>query len=485
MTKKINLSLTKKYLSVSVIGLLAIVITFTIINTNYQNINLLDQHLKRAENLLNILEVSTAEDLYSLRLDHLRQTINFIKKDESVVSVLILDKSDMVVTDGIVNSPLKNQSISDPLLDEALLTDKIKWEIRNRDIHLFAPVKLPNIRLGAIKLIYSLDELRAAEISILYNNLKFGFIIFIVAFLLIAFFVKKIVGPIKQLTKATLEVATGNYDKQITINTRDELETLTDSFNEMVREVKISRDEMVEAKNIAEASDRLKTEFLAQISHEIRTPINAIVNFTSLLKAEFEYKMYGDVKESFEIIEHSSARLIRTIDLIINMSELQTGSYKSNFEQVELFQDIVSPVISEFKPFASEKGINIISETIGSPLLLNGDRYSLVQLFSNLIDNAIKYTNSGEVKITLEKLSSGEIIVNVSDTGIGIAEEFMPFIFEPFMQENRGYSRKYDGTGLGLALVKRYCDINNATIEISTSKNKGTIFTISFLQNTK
>lgn len=481
MNTKINLSLTKKYLSVGVIGLLSIVITFTIINTNYQNINLRDQHLKQAQNLLTILEVSTAEDLYSMRLDHLRQMINFIKKNNAVKEVLILDNNNMIVTDGLMNSPMKSQTIDDEFLDKALLTGKMQWVFRNRDIYLFVPVDLPNMRLGAIEMIYSLEELRISELEILYNNLKFSVLIFIFGFVLVFFFIRKIVDPIRQLTDATIEVASGNYDQQIPINTRDELEFLADSFNTMVREVKQARDEMLDAKNKAESSDRLKTEFLAQMSHEIRTPINAIVNFTSLLKSEFEYKLYGEVKESFEIIEQSSSRLIRTIDLILNMAELQTGSYKADFAKFDIYEEILSRLLLEFKLIAKEKGLSLIAEKNTTLMIVSADKYSLTQLFSNLIDNALKYTVEGEVKLLIDRDSNNQLYVNVSDTGIGIAQEFLPFIFEPFMQEDQGYSRSYEGTGLGLALVKRYSEINNADLKVVTSKDKGTTFTVTFV----
>ena len=480
MIENIKIPLTKKYVSVGAIGLLGVVLTFTIINTKYQNNSLQEIHLKQAKDLLTIIEVSTAEDLYSLRLEHLRQTINFIKRDEAVKDILIIDNDKKVITDGDITSPFKNVTLNDPILDRSLKSGKVEWEFNEEGVSLCIPAELPNMRLGAIKLIYSLDELKETELSVLFNNLKFAVIIFIIGFTLMLFFIRKIVVPVKQLINGTEAVATGNYDQYIEIETRDELEVLAMSFNNMVKEVRNSQDEMLAAKEKAEASDRMKTEFLAQISHEIRTPINAIVNFTELLKVEFEHKLYGETKEAFDIIKHSSDRLIRTIDLILNMSELQTGSYKADYESVNIYHDIITPIIKQYRLDASDKSLSLIAEDHSDDINVNGDKFSLQQLFSNLVDNAIKYTNEGEVKVVIEKKGRDKLLVHVIDTGIGIAEEFMPFLFEPFMQEYHGYTRKYEGTGLGLALVKKYCDINNAEIKVDTKKNVGTKFTVTF-----
>ncbi|MFZ0455094.1 MAG: ATP-binding protein [Ignavibacteriaceae bacterium] len=108
-----------------------------------------------------------------------------------------------------------------------------------------------------------------------------------------------------------------------------------------------------------------------------------------------------------------------------------------------------------------------------------GDNYSIDQIFDNLIDNAIKYTNNGEIKITLYNIEN-EVCVDVMDWGMGISEEFLPALFNPFTQEDNSDRRNYEGTGLGLAPVKKYVEINNAKIRVSSKKNKVTTFTIIF-----
>lgn len=480
MLDKVYISLSKKYIVVSIIGLLAITITFTVVNTNNQNENLHDQYLRNAKNLLSIIEVSTAENIHAQKFDKIRQYIDFIKKDELILEILIIDSNRKVITDGQIESTNNYKLIEDPLLENALQLRKIFWEQTKNYIILYKPIELPNMLLGAIGMKYSVVELKSSELSILMNNIKIGIIIFIIGFLFAFIFIRKITEPIKELTIATKEVTAGNYDQHITISTKDELEILAESFNLMVEEVRKSRDEMLRALNNAEASDKLKTEFLAQISHEIRTPVNAIVNFTSLLKAEFEYKLYGEVQESFEIIEQSSDRLIRTIDLILNVAEIQKGTYKPEFVEVNLLDEVINPLVNHFQPLAHRKSILLTTELKAESAIITVDKYSITQIFSNLIDNSLKYTDQGEIKVLLDKDSNGKLVVSIIDTGIGISNDFLPFLFQPFMQEYKGYTRRFEGVGLGLALVKGFAEINNAEIKVESTKEVGTTITIIF-----
>ncbi len=233
--------------------------------------------------------------------------------------------------------------------------------------------------------------------------------------------------------------------------------------------------ELRKAKNAAEASDRLKSEFLAQMSHEIRTPISTITNFTSLLKMEFDENKSDDTNESFTSIENAANRLIRTVDLILNLSDIEAGTYTPRFQDLSLSKDIILPIINEFSVKASSKNLSLKFENLTENATLHLDRYTVTQIFANLIDNAIKYTNEGGVII---KLSGDEKYLQccIIDTGIGISKEFVPEIFNVFTQEEQGYTRRYEGSGLGLALVKKYCEINDIDIWVSSEKRIGTTF---------
>lgn len=236
---------------------------------------------------------------------------------------------------------------------------------------------------------------------------------------------------------------------------------------------------LINAKVKAEQSDKLKTEFLAQMSHEIRSPINVIISFANLLKDGMGYNPPQEVNEYFSGIESAGKRLIRTIDLIINYSEMHVGTYTPTWENLDIGKDVIEPIKNEYVNIAQAKKININVEKKIPQAIVYGDRYSLCQIFCNLIDNAIKYTRKGHVEIVLDHGYQNDILVQVKDTGIGISNEFKSQMFEPFMQEDRGYSRRFEGNGLGLALVKKYCDLNNGMINIESKKGVGTNITVS------
>jgi PAS domain S-box-containing protein len=248
------------------------------------------------------------------------------------------------------------------------------------------------------------------------------------------------------------------------------------SIKEDITEKKKMVEELIIAKDKAEKSEKLKTDFLAQVSHEIRTPMNAIIGFNSLLSEDTN----EENQDIFDGIHAASKRIIRTIDLILNTSEVQLGTFTASFTDVNLATDIFHEMKNEFLSQAKNKGLalNFVNNLQDS--IIWADRYSIGQIFVNLIDNAIKYTDKGSVDIILETNHENNLRVCVKDTGIGISEEFLSQIFEPFTQEDTGYSRRYEGNGLGLALVKKYCDINNCTLTIESRKGVGSNFIVTF-----
>jgi len=255
---------------------------------------------------------------------------------------------------------------------------------------------------------------------------------------------------------------------------------LEERVKERTIELEITNSELIVAKERAEQSDKLKSEFLAQMSHEIRTPLNAVLGYVEYISDLFGEPKNSEVVESFSGVNLASNRIIRTIDLILNAAELQTGNYQPSFQQIDLDKEILNKLYKKQLLIANQRGLELTyTGDLNNPNIL-ADDYSTTQIFANLIDNAIIYTKKGKVEILLTKNINGNVVVEIKDAGIGIAEEFLPKLFNPFTQEEQVYSRSFDGNGLGLALVKNYCDINNAQIEVESVKNVGSTFRIIF-----
>lgn len=252
------------------------------------------------------------------------------------------------------------------------------------------------------------------------------------------------------------------------------------AVKEDITEQKRVAEELIKAKEKAEVSDKMKSEFLSQMSHEIRTPINVVLGYTEYLN-----HLLGDNKDSesikcFEGINLASNRIIRTISLLLNAAELQTGTYHAKFVKINLDKDILNRIYKEQLFSADQRGLELIYNCKLNDPEIFVDDYSATQIFINLIENAIKYTKKGNVKILITRNINDNIVVEIKDTGIGISEEFLPMLYSAFAQEEQGYTRSYDGNGLGLSLVQKYCEINHAKIEVESEKNVGSTFRIIF-----
>jgi PAS domain S-box-containing protein len=265
---------------------------------------------------------------------------------------------------------------------------------------------------------------------------------------------------------------------------------IKDEKGEIIRYLVIKNDitkrkelisEILVAKKDAEAANNLKSEFLAQMSHEIRTPLNTMLSFHQLFQAEIGDKLDEDLRSCLVGAESASQRIIRTIDLLLNMTELQVGSYTPNRLELDLYDDILDRLLLEKLPECKRKGIELTLSKSTEDTTMFADEYSVTQIFDNIISNAIKYTNKGSVEINCYRNESGRLSISVKDTGIGIAKKNLTTVFDAFAQEEQGYTRSYEGNGLGLALVKEYCKLNRASISVESEKGVGSTFTITFI----
>ena len=165
--------------------------------------------------------------------------------------------------------------------------------------------------------------------------------------------------------------------------------------------------------------------------------------------------------------------------MILNYSRIQTGEFPINPKEIEL-SVICQNLVKEFKTAAKSKSLQLSFEDKRDKTIIWGDEYSITHSISNLIDNAIKYTNEGFIKIVLYNGDSDEILLDVKDSGIGISTEYIKHIFEPYQQEQMGYGRAYEGVGLGLPMVLKFLNLNGANISVKSLKGSGTTFTINF-----
>lgn len=218
--------------------------------------------------------------------------------------------------------------------------------------------------------------------------------------------------------------------------------------------------------------ERIKKDLVVNVSHELRTPLTAIKGFTeTLLEGGAE-----ESREYLEIIKRHTDRLMNLIGDLLDLSELEDREPRLSFENVDL-ASLLKTVLATFGPRVREKGLEAHLEDSSPGLVVRGDPFRLEQLFSNLVDNAVKYTEQGGITVSLGQ-SGGSAAVRVEDTGIGIPREHLERIFERFYVVDKSRSRRLGGTGLGLSIVKHIAGLHKGAVTVSSTPCGGTAFTV-------
>jgi signal transduction histidine kinase/CheY-like chemotaxis protein/HPt (histidine-containing phosphotransfer) domain-containing protein len=246
-----------------------------------------------------------------------------------------------------------------------------------------------------------------------------------------------------------------------------------------ITERKLGEQEILKARESAENSMKVKEIFLANMSHEIRTPMNAILGFTRLL---YETELSKEQRGFIDAIHFSGENLLVIINDILDLSKIQSG--KMTIEKYEFsILELLSGIISVFRPKAQEKGLKLICKTEPNlPVMIKGDPVRLNQILTNLLANALKFTEKGSVSLEIGAITtqSQDILFEfkVKDSGIGIAADQQKGIFENFVQASNDTTRKYGGTGLGLAIVKDLVSLQEGKISVDSTPGKGSTFIV-------
>ena len=230
--------------------------------------------------------------------------------------------------------------------------------------------------------------------------------------------------------------------------------------------------ELIRAKEQAEEVSRLKSNFLANMSHEIRTPLTGIIGSTQVLTGE----LGGEHLEMVEIIQRASIRLLGTINSVLDMARIEAGELQPLAEPVCVAEEAVD-TLDVLRTLADGKGLALTLRERTPDVWAAADPGCLHRILNNLIGNAIKFTRAGSVTVEIDATPS-EAVLCVRDTGIGVDEDFLPYLFENFKQESTGFDRSHEGTGLGLAITKQLVDLMGGTIQVESAKGVGSTFTV-------
>lgn len=230
----------------------------------------------------------------------------------------------------------------------------------------------------------------------------------------------------------------------------------------------------MEAKQQADEARRLKSNFLSNMSHEVRTPLNGILGSTANLILQNSHNK--ELVEQLEIIMLSGERLLNTINNILNMSRLTANKMDVKLEKTNI-NDFISLILIPYKSLAIKKGLLLTLRQEKKPLMANIDKRYFELIVTNIVENAIKYSDKGLIRITL-KSDHQHLYLSVQDDGIGISKEYLNRLFTPFEQESFGYDREFEGSGIGLTITKKLVDLLSGEIKIDSKKGEGTLVSV-------
>ncbi len=296
-----------------------------------------------------------------------------------------------------------------------------------------------------------------------------------------------VVHPVNRLSQAMRDVTdSGDYSQRVPTWARDEFGILTDSFNDLLAQLQANDNalhramtDLVEARDAAQAANVLKSQFLANMSHEIRTPLNGVLAMAQIIEMG---ELSGQQRERVEVIRRSGEELLAVLNDVLDISKIEAG--KMELEVGEIDAEVLGAnVHGAFAPLAEAKknlrfNVDVRPEAEG---LRRGDPVRIGQILNNLVSNAIKFTAEGEVNVVVEGIGPDGrdgLKLSVSDSGVGIAADKLPLLFQKFSQADGSNTRRYGGTGLGLAICRELAQLMRGKIEVESAEGKGSTFIV-------
>jgi signal transduction histidine kinase/CheY-like chemotaxis protein len=395
--------------------------------------------------------------------------------------------------------------IADPLVDQARTSGAVATAEHEGFIMMAFPVTVGTRYLGTIRLKYGRDLVNEEVRVVVQKNLLLGVLFTAAGLLVSTWLASSITAPLRKLDMASKQAADGDLSQRITIHSNDEVGSLARSFNMMLdrlgervdaleatkQQLSVSKRDLErqndllqqavadaeQAKSKAETAETAKSHFVARMSHEIRTPLNGVLGMTELLS---ETDMSSAQADLLDTIRASGESLLAVVNDILDFSKIESGHMLLRSESFDLV-DLVDSTAKSFAAPAGKAGLEIVAQIAPDlPAWISGDAVRLKQVLTNLVGNALKFTDTGYVQISVRRDhggTDGELLrFDIEDSGCGIPADEMDTLFDEFTQVDVSHSRAHEGTGLGLAISQGFVELMGGRIWAQSEKGTGTVF---------
>ena len=382
--------------------------------------------------------------------------VNFDKKDR--MELMSINKNGQVSLSSSGFSPDTTYYMPDY---EAALESEDKTGVFlgfNNGENILAVTKIiekPSSNYQALRFVTSLSLIDAQLAGIMFVCVMISIFVILVVVMTGLYFVKSICVPLVQISATAKKLATGDFSERIPVKTNDEIGQLSTSFNEMANEL--------------ENSEQIKNDFISSVSHELRTPLTAIKGWAETLQSGYEPETFN---KGMKVISGETNRLEQMVEELLDFSRIQSGRFTMQMQTIDVIAELEDALLL-YIDRAKKENITLSYNEPQFMCAVVGDKSRLRQVFINVIDNAFKYTEAGNIDVLAEKNDSS-VVISVADTGCGIAPEDLPKVKQKFYKANRTKR----GSGIGLAVADEIIGMHGGMMEIESTLGVGTTVTI-------
>ncbi len=435
-----------------------------------------------------VLASSAVEAVETHDQPHAFAAIRAVSRTPGIIYGRVEDANHVVLAETGTGARLRN----DVKLNADFASPGILPLLMTRSIEVEAPVRSGNRTIGRVVVVHTAEGMAGSLVQALAGMLAIAALTLLLALMVTRRLQAAMTRPLRELSESMAAISQGDFSRRVAVAGQDELGGLVEGYNAMLdairerderiaaqmrgleAEVAARTQDYVAARDEAVAANAAKSDFLATMSHEIRTPMNGVMVMAEMLAGE---SLPAKARRYAATIVKSGKGLLAVINDILDFSKIEAGKLEIETADVDIV-DTVDETLSLFSAAARDKGLELVAAVSpDAPRMVRGDAVRLGQVVSNLVSNALKFTESGHVRVRVEADPKPDFLrLVVEDTGIGIAKDKIGKLFSAFTQEDQTTTRRFGGTGLGLSIAKRLAEAMGGRIAVSSEQGVGTEF---------